>query len=109
MGRALPADVYNWSNRELHEESFHVPRVAAATGSGDSSIAGFLSAYLNGKSIEESIRIACAVGGQNVQVFDALSGIKTWEETLAMIPGWQKNRLSVGPVAALATLKRWER
>ncbi|MDO8686332.1 MAG: carbohydrate kinase family protein [Clostridiales bacterium] len=96
MGFAKPADLENWASRELHEESFHVPNVAAATGSGDSSIAGFLAAFLNGKTIEESIRIACAVGGQNVQVFDALSGIKTWDETMAMIPGWQKNRLSIG-------------
>lgn len=95
MGTALPGDLDNWENRELHEESFHVPNVAAATGSGDSSIAGFLSAYLKGKSIEESIRIACAVGGQNVQVFDSISGIKTWEETIAMIPDWQKNKLLV--------------
>lgn len=95
IGAAKPADLDNWAMRELHEESFHVSNVAAATGSGDSSIAGFLAAYLNGNSIEESIRIACAVGGQNVQVFDALSGIKTWDETLAMIPGWEKNRLKV--------------
>ncbi len=95
MGRAKPGNMDNWGDRELQEESFHVPQVAAATGSGDSSIAGFLSAFLNGKSIEESIRIACAVGGQNVQVFDAISGIKTWEETLAMIPGWDKNRLDI--------------
>jgi sugar/nucleoside kinase (ribokinase family) len=92
IGKAMPADLDNWSNRELIEESFFVPNVAAATGSGDSSIAGFLAAYLNGKTIEESIRIACAVGGQNVQVFDALSGIKTWDETLSMIPGWNKNK-----------------
>lgn len=93
MGKAKPANIENWSERELHEESFYVPDVASATGSGDSSIAGFLAAYLNGKSIEESIRIACAVGGQNVRVFDAISGIKTWEETLEMIPGWKKNRI----------------
>ncbi len=95
IGTAIPADFDNWSNRELHEESFHVKNVASATGSGDSSIAGFLSAYLNGKSIEDAVRIACAVGGQNVQVFDAVSGIKTWDETLAMIPAWNKNRLEV--------------
>lgn len=95
MGTALPTDFDNWSNRELHEESFCVPNVAAATGSGDSSIAGFLTAYLKGMKIEESIRIACAVGGQNVQVFDALSGIKTWQETLDMIPNWNKNIIEV--------------
>lgn len=95
MGTALPADCSNWADRELHEESFHVSNVAAATGSGDSSIAGFLAAYLNGKSIEDAIRTACAVGGQNVQVFDAISGIKTWDETLEMIPNWSKNKLDI--------------
>jgi len=95
IGKALPADLENWSNRELHEESFHVPQVAAATGSGDSSIAGFLAAYLKGNTIEEAIRIACAVGGQNVQVFDAVSGIKSWQETLDMITTWDKNHLDV--------------
>ncbi|MCU0771122.1 MAG: carbohydrate kinase family protein [Verrucomicrobia bacterium] len=94
MGAAKPADLDNWAGRELHEESFHVPQVASATGSGDSSIAGFLAAFLNGQSIEDAIRIACAVGGQNVRVFDAISGIHSWAETLAMIPGWDKNRLA---------------
>lgn len=95
IGKAKPGDISNWENRELFEESFHVEKVAAATGSGDSSIAGFLTAYLNGKSIEETVRIACAVGGQNVQTYDALSGIKTWDETLKMIPNWKKNRASI--------------
>lgn len=95
MGRAKPADLNNWSARELHEESFHVSNIASATGSGDSSIAGFLAAFLNGKTIEESIRIACAVGGQNVKVLDAISGIKPWNETLEMIHGWKKNKLKI--------------
>ena len=92
LGKAKPDDIKNWASRELHEESFHVPAVASATGSGDSSIAGFLSAFLKGETIENSIRIACAVGGQNVQVFDAVSGIKSWEETVEMINDWGKNR-----------------
>ncbi|MGE5557569.1 MAG: carbohydrate kinase family protein [Bacillota bacterium] len=94
-GKAGPADVNNWANRELHEESFYVPEIASATGSGDSSIAGFLAAYLKGKSIEEALKIACAVGGENVQAYDAISGVKSWEETLRLIPGWPKNRLTV--------------
>jgi sugar/nucleoside kinase (ribokinase family) len=95
MGRALPADLDNWADRELHEESFRVADIASATGAGDTSIAGFLAAFLNGKTIEESIRIACAVGGQNVLTYDAISGIKSWEETINMIPEWEKNRLSI--------------
>jgi len=84
MGPAQPGDLDNWANKELIEEGYDVP-VAAATGSGDSSISGFLAAYLRGMSIEDTIRCACVVGAQNVQVFDAVSGIKTWDETLAMM------------------------
>ena len=95
IGKAKPSDMDNWARRELFEESFHVDNVAAATGSGDSSIAGFLTAYLNGKSIEETIKIACAVGGQNVKTYDALSGIKTWQEVIDMIPSWDKNKQTI--------------
>jgi len=96
MGRAKPGHLDNWADRELHEESFHVPNIASATGSGDSSIAGFLSAFLNGETIENSIRMACAVGGLNITAFDALSGLKSWDETLKIIKkGWKKNRLTV--------------
>lgn len=96
MGKAKPGHLDNWADRELHEESFHVSNVASATGSGDSSIAGFLSAFLNGETIENSIRMACAVGGLNITAFDALSGLKSWDETLKIIKkGWKKNRLKV--------------
>jgi len=93
MGRVTLSE--DWAARELYEQSFHVPTIASATGSGDSSIAGFLASMLRGLSIEESIRIACAVGGCNLTAYDALSGIKSWEETLALIPDWEKNRFSV--------------
>jgi len=96
MGRAKPGHLDNWADRELQEESFHVSNVASATGSGDSSIAGFLSAFLKGETIENSIRMACAVGGLNITAFDALSGLKSWDETLKMIKkGWKKNRLTI--------------
>jgi len=96
IGAAKPGDINNWSNRELHEESFYVPRVASATGSGDSSIAGFIAAYLRGMDIEDSIQTACSLGGQNVQTMDALSGIHNWDDSRAMIDGWEKNRLTIG-------------
>ena len=96
MGKAKPADLENWADRELMEESFHVPNIASATGSGDSSIAGFLAAFLKGKQIEESIRFACAVGGLNLTCFDAISGIRSWEETHKLIEkGWEKNSYKI--------------
>jgi len=105
MGWTKPADLDNWANRELWEPSYHVEEVASATGAGDSAIAGFLCAYLHGKSIEESLKYACAVGAQNVRVLDAISGIKSWEETTRQVesnpaknkleiktPGWYYDR-----------------
>jgi sugar/nucleoside kinase (ribokinase family) len=94
FGAAKPSG--GWANRELWEPSFHVDPVAGATGSGDSSIAGFLSAYLRGLSIEESLRMANAVGGCNVTRPDAISGILPWDKTLAKIEaGWEKNPLDI--------------
>jgi sugar/nucleoside kinase (ribokinase family) len=96
IGRCKPTPLSDWGNRELWEPSFHVPEVASATGSGDSAIAGFLAAYVRGQSAERTLRYACAAGGHNVQVLDAVSGIKSWEETTADIErGWEKNPLPI--------------
>lgn len=94
IGVAKPSNVRNWSNRELFEPSFHVEHVASTTGSGDATIAGFLAAYLRGESVESCLKYACAVGAQNVQVLDAVSGVKTWEETTRQLHSpWPKNPL----------------
>lgn len=95
MGKALPGDIAGWAGRELIEESFHVEKVASANGAGDSSIAGFLSAYLRGMPAEDCIRTACCTGGQNVQVVDALSGIKDFDQTQQMLQSWDKNRQQI--------------
>ena len=96
MGWTKPADLDNWAGRELWEPSFHVEEVASATGAGDSAIAGFLSAYLNGKSVEVSLKYACAVGAQNVRVLDAVSGIKSWKETTEQVEAKPpKNKLEI--------------
>jgi len=95
FGRLAPKDTTNWSGRQLWEPAFHVETVASATGSGDSAIAGFLSAYVRGLNCEDVIRYACAVGGFNVMVFDAVSGIKSWDETTAAIKSWNKNKVPI--------------
>ena len=97
MGKALPGDLDNWADRELHEEAYLIENIASATGSGDSSIAGLLTSYLHGMSIEQAIRIACTVGGQNVTGFDALSGVKPWAETLEMAAAPREKRRLTGP------------
>ena len=85
MGKAKPGDTKNWANRELWAPAFEVDNFGSATGSGDSSIAGFLSAFLRRRNIEEALKYATCCGLENVRVLDAVSGIKTWDETDEMI------------------------
>ena len=85
MGEARPGDSDNWAKRELWAPAFEVDNFGSATGSGDSSIAGFLSAFLRGLSIEDSLRYAVCLGLQNVRVLDAVSGIGTWEESTEIL------------------------
>lgn len=95
MGRAAPADPAAWADRELWAPCFRVDVVGAA-GSGDCTIAGFLSALLRGMSAEDAITSAVAVGACNVEKADTLSGVRTWEETMRRVgSGWTRLELSV--------------
>ncbi len=95
MGFASPANDAEWADREIWSPCFEVP-VVGTTGSGDATIAGFLSALLRGLSLEESLRMAVAVGACNVEATDALSGLCSWESTLARVAaGWQQLPLAL--------------
>lgn len=85
MGAARPADYDNWSQRELWAPAFVAENFCNAAGSGDASIAGLLSAFLRGKTAEESLKYATCCGLQNVQSPDAASGIHSWDETTEML------------------------
>ena len=85
LGAASPGNEYNWANRELWAPAFEPGHFGSATGSGDSSIAGLLSAFLRGLTIEEALKYATCCGLQNVRVLDAVSGIKPWSETTEML------------------------
>jgi len=96
LGKAKPASLVDWIKRELWHPSFHVDNFAGATGSGDSSIAGFLTAFLNGYTSIESVQLGCAAGAFNVTALDALSGLRSWSETVAAVrKGWQVNEFVV--------------
>jgi sugar/nucleoside kinase (ribokinase family) len=96
IGIAKPNNLKLWAKRELWEPSYHIEPIASATGSGDSAIAGFLAAYLRGKSVETCLRYTCAVGGDNLYALDALSSIRNWKETTNQIQsGWEKNKLMI--------------
>ncbi len=90
MGRAAPSDPPAWADKELWAPCFKV-KVLGTTGSGDSTIAGFLSSLLRDKTPEEAATYAVAVGACNVEAPDALSGLRSWEETLQRIAaGWDR-------------------
>jgi len=83
MGAARPGNPDNWSARELWCPAFLCKKIASATGSGDSAIAGFLHCYLKGLDLEHCLKIANCLGWQNIQALDAISGIHNWKETQA--------------------------
>ena len=58
MGAAACGDVENWANRELWFPVYEEEKFVGALGSGDSAIAGFLSAFVRGLR-----RLARTAGG----------------------------------------------
>jgi sugar/nucleoside kinase (ribokinase family) len=82
-----------WAARELLVPSFAVEE-AGTTGSGDATIAGFLTGMLLGLEPEAALRGAAAVGACSVEQVDATSGIPHWDAVLARIAmGWPTRRL----------------
>ena len=55
------------------------------TGAGDSFCSGFLASYARGKSPEDCVRFANAVGALCVTAKGATTGIRTYEETLRFL------------------------
>jgi sugar/nucleoside kinase (ribokinase family) len=93
LGRACPANLAAWANKELWAPCFKVELVGAA-GSGDTTIAGFLAALLRDMSPEEAVTAAVAVGACNVEAADTLSGVRAWPETMERVAaGWPRHEL----------------
>ena len=86
-----------WQNRELWAPCFEPEPLVGTTGAGDATIAGFLAGVLRGQPIEEAITSAVAVGACNVEAADALSGVRSWEETQARVTaGWARQPVTIG-------------
>jgi sugar/nucleoside kinase (ribokinase family) len=97
LGNACPSDLAAWASQELWAPCFQV-KVVGTTGSGDATIAGFLSALLRDLPPGQAMTAAVAVGACNVEAADALGGIRSWEETLARIAsGWPRRQLKLDP------------
>jgi sugar/nucleoside kinase (ribokinase family) len=97
LGRASPTDLARWANFENWLPCFQVD-VVGTTGSGDSTIAGFLAALLRNMSPAEAMNVALGVGACNVEAADALGGIRSWDETLHRInAGWARCSENLAP------------
>ena len=81
----------DWENRQGFQPAFPPEKVCSATGAGDTCIAAFLTAMLEGRPLENSIQLAAATGASCVEVYDALSGLKSFAELEEKISrGWGK-------------------
>ncbi|MDV3427087.1 MAG: carbohydrate kinase family protein [Bacillota bacterium] len=86
----------NWEDKEGFEESYKPKEVLSATGAGDTSIAAFLTAMLDGYSLEKCLQLAAAAGASCVSAYDALSGLEPFDKLLGKIEnGWEKQHIYI--------------
>ncbi len=91
IGGSLLADVNEWADREGFEKSYIPEKVLSGTGAGDTSIAAFLTAVLQGEALEVAMHLSAATGACCVEAYDALSGLKSLDELKTKIQnGWKK-------------------
>lgn len=91
IGGGLGEEMAGWAGQEYFERSYKPDRILSGTGAGDTSIAAFLCAILEGCSWEESLHLAAGTGASCVATYDALSGLKSFDELRAKIAaGWEK-------------------
>ena len=86
IGSRTGLDLDAWADK-----SYRPDRVLSGTGAGDTSIAAFLTAMLQGYTVERAAQLAAATGASCVTAYDALSGLKSFSELEARIAaGWSK-------------------
>jgi sugar/nucleoside kinase (ribokinase family) len=84
----LPSNLDAWVDFEAWLPCFKV-EVVGTTGAGDVTVAGFLAALLKGLSPGDALTTALAVGACCVEATDALSGLRSWNDTWQRIHlGW---------------------
>jgi len=96
FGAAEPRDLDNWADREMWHPVYEEESFVGALGSGDSAIAGFLSAFVWENTIEACIRYANAAGSMNVTVPDGLTWNKGFDDLTKRIEaGWKTKSMEI--------------
>ncbi|MDO5112684.1 MAG: carbohydrate kinase family protein [Clostridia bacterium] len=98
FGRATPQNVPAWAAHAAFSPVFCVENVVSATGAGDSSIAGFIAALLAGRSLYETVNIACAAGAACITDYSATGAIPPMAAlTERLEAGWKKSPCRFAP------------
>ncbi len=88
----ISLNITEWADKEGFEASYVPDCILSGTGAGDTSIAAFLTAMLNGETLKDCMHLATATGASCVTAYDALSGLKPLDELKVKINnGWKKN------------------
>lgn len=87
-----------WSEIELLSPAFKV-NVTGTTGSGDASIAGFLSKFVEGGRPQDVMDFMCATGAFCTEAIDSTSGVKPMKMIEERIKcGWERMSSRIGGI-----------
>ena len=80
-----------WADQDFFEKSYKPAKVLSGTGAGDTSIAAFLKAVLDGYDPRMAMHLAAGTGASCVEAYDARSGLRSFEDLEEKIrSGWEK-------------------
>lgn len=90
VGHRLELDTEQWADLRIQQPCFRADSIRSGTGAGDTSIAAFLAAILQGKAPELCVSLAAAEGACAVTSYDALGGLKPLDQLEERIcSGWE--------------------
>lgn len=95
-----------WNNRKILCKAYHAEpdKIVNASGAGDTAIAAFLTAILNGETPEIALKYAAMAGRNNLYCKDIYHDLKDWGEMTEAIgsePG------GIMELSGITYLKKW--
>lgn len=91
IGGDIHLDAADWANQRCFERSYVPDKLLSGTGAGDTTIGAFLYAVTLGYSRKRCLQLAAATGASCVAAYDALGGLKSFDELIKKIDaGWEK-------------------
>ena len=88
---AVGLDSALWADQDFFECSYVPEKVLSGTGAGDTSIAAFLKAVMDGYDPGMTMHLAAGTGASCVEAYDTLSGLRSFAELEEKIrAGWKK-------------------